>query len=63
MPFSPSTALSNSITAKQNQLVADLVAAENASEGAGRNRFTKYLTSIGLSHNIFLDSFTRSHCN
>jgi hypothetical protein len=54
--------------------VADLVAAETALEGAvtgsthenhtrSWNRFTKYLDSIGLSHDVFLDSFTRSQRN
>jgi hypothetical protein len=54
--------------------VADLFAAETAREGAvtgsthenhtwSWNCFTKYLDSIGLSHDVFLDSFTRSKRN
>ncbi len=54
--------------------MADLVAAETAREGAvtgsthenhtrSWNRFTKYLDSIGLGHDVFLDSFTRSQHN
>jgi hypothetical protein len=65
---------SNSNTAQQNQLVADVVAAETAREGAVTgsthenharlwNCFTKYLAYIGLSQDVFLDSFTRSERN
>jgi hypothetical protein len=71
LPLAASTAFSNSTTAQQNQLVAELVAAETSHEGAvmggthnnhawSWHHFSKYLGSIGISHNIFLDSFTRS---
>jgi len=54
--------------------VADLVAAETAREGAvtgsthesqvrSWRRFSKYLDSIGLGHDVFLESFTRSQRN
>ena len=54
--------------------MADLVAAETAREGAvtgsthesqawSWRRFSKYLDSIGLGHDIFLESFTRSQGN
>jgi hypothetical protein len=69
-----STAFSNSTIAQQNQLVADLVAAETSHEGAvtgsthenhtrSWHRFSRYLESIGIGHNIFLDSFRRSQQN
>jgi hypothetical protein len=54
--------------------VADIVAAETSREGAvtggthenqarSWRRFSQYLESIGLGHDIFLDSFTRSQRN
>jgi hypothetical protein len=67
-------AISNSTAAQQNQLVADLVAAETAREGAvtgsihenqsrSWRQFSKYLDFIGLSHDPYLESFTRSQWN
>jgi hypothetical protein len=69
-----STAFSNSTAAQQNLLVADLVAAKTAREGAvtgsthesqaqSWQQFSKYLDSIGLGHDVFLESFTRSQRN
>ncbi len=54
--------------------MADIVAAETSHEGAvtggthenqarSWQRFSQYLKSIGLGHDIFLDSFTRSQKN
>jgi hypothetical protein len=54
--------------------VADLIAVETAREGAvtgsthenqaqSWQRFSKYLDSIGLSHDLYLESFTRSQRN
>ncbi len=74
LPLSASTAFSNSTTAQQNQLMADLIAAETSREGAVtgstnknhawlRHQFTKYLGTISIGHNVFLDSFTRSQQN
>jgi hypothetical protein len=74
LPFVASTAFSKSTIAQQNQLVADLVAAETSCEGAvtrstHKNHtqlwhcFSRNLKSIGIGHNIFLDSFTRSQRN
>ncbi len=71
LPLSASTAFSNSTTAQQNQLMADLIAAETSHEGAVTgsthknhawlwHQFTKYLGTIGIGHDIFLNSFTRS---
>ena len=68
--FPASKSFSNSTTAQQNQLVADCIAAETfparAVTGSTHenhawswHRFTKYLGSIGLSHEVFLYSFTR----
>ncbi len=66
--------ISHSTATQRNQLVADLVAAETSREGAVTGgthknqalpwqRFSRYLESIGISHDIFLDSFTRSQRN
>jgi hypothetical protein len=74
LPLTASTAFSNSTTAQQYQLVADLVADETSHEGAVTgsthnnhawlwHRFSKYLGSIGISHGVFLDSFMRSQRN
>jgi hypothetical protein len=74
LPLAASTEFSNSNPSQQNQLVADLIAVETAREGEvrrsthenharSRQQFTKYLGSIGISHNVFLDSFTRSQQN
>jgi hypothetical protein len=54
--------------------MADLIAAETSREGAVtgstnknhawlRHQFTKYLGTISIGHNVFLDSFTRSQQN
>jgi hypothetical protein len=64
----------DSTTAQQNQLMADLIPAETSREGAvtgstlqnhawSWRQFTKYLGTIGIGQNIFLDSFTRSQQN
>jgi hypothetical protein len=74
LPLAASSALSNSIAAQRNQLVADLVAAETSCEGAVTggthenharlwHHFSRYLESIGIGHDIFLNSFTRSQQN
>jgi hypothetical protein len=74
LPLAASTAFSNSTIAQQNQLVADLVAAETSHERAvtgsthknhtrSWHRFSRYLESIRIGHNIFHDSFTRSQQN
>jgi hypothetical protein len=72
--LSASNAFSHSTTTQQNQLVADLVAAETACEGAVTGnthenqawlwrRFTKYLDSIGLSHDPYLEFFSQPQRN
>ncbi len=71
LPLSASTAFSNITVAQRNQLVVDLVAAETSREGAvtgsthenqawSLHRFSKYLHSIGIGQDVFLDSFTGS---
>ena len=63
----PSTAFLNGTTAQQNQLVADCIAAKTSLEGTVTgsthenharlwHHFTKYLRTIGISNDIFLDS-------
>jgi hypothetical protein len=74
LPLSASTAFSNSTAAQQNQLMVDLVAAETSREGAVTgsthknqarlwHRFSKYLYSIRIGQDVFIDSFTRSQQN
>ncbi len=74
VPLAASPAFSDSTASQRNQLVADLIAAEAAREGAvmgsthedgsrAWKRFSLYLDSIGLSNNTFLDSFTRPQPN
>ena len=71
LPLSASKAFSNSTATQQNQLVADCIAAETSRARAvarsthenhawSWHRFTKYLGSIGIGHNAFLDSITQA---
>jgi hypothetical protein len=74
LPLPASKAFSNSTAAQQNQLVADCIAAETSRARAvtgsthknhawSWHRFTKYLGSIGIGHNTFLNSFTQAQRN
>jgi len=72
--FPDSSAFGDSTTAKQDRLLADLIAAETTREGAvtrdthksqarAWQRYIEYIQSVGLRHDPLLDSLTRSKQN
>ncbi len=72
LPLSDSSAFQNCSSAKQDSLMADLVAALSARETAvGREtlenkaqawrQYTKWCKQSGLGHNLFLDGLSRLH--
>jgi hypothetical protein len=70
IPFQAPFGLKNQTTTQRNILLADLLAAESTRKGAvveGTNakfslawkRYKTYLNSIGITHDCYLDNFSR----